>query len=131
MCFYYFYYFQLTRTLISSSKVADQMKSKLHESMADLDLDDVEELSPNPQHRTLKQDIPLHQDLPKERFKQKEAPTLLKEVQYVGEEQDRGESRVAGKVDASTYKMFEGRAEELESLRRIVQVLKNFTKRYR
>ena len=117
------------------------MKSKLHESMADLDLDDVDDArSPenakisDPGHVS-KRDIALHPDLPKEKFRRKEAPTLLKEVQYVGnpggDDQARPESRVAGRVDESTYQMFEDRAEELESLRRIVRVLKDFIKRYR
>ena len=41
------------------------------------------------------------------------------------------QTRVDGPVKAAIFKLFETRAEELESFRRLVQTVKNWVKRYK
>jgi len=41
------------------------------------------------------------------------------------------QTRVDGPVKAEIFKLFETRAEELESFRRLVQTVKNWVKRYK
>ena len=86
-CFYHFYYFQLTRSMISSSEKANEIKSVLMESLADLNLEDedIEDVNSkqNDSVHASKRDIPLHENLPKDHNKKKEEPTSLKEVQFV------------------------------------------------
>ena len=101
--------------------------------MAELDLDDDSPPSKSKQNKA-KMQIPLHENLPKDfhKDKQKDDPELLKELQFVSTKQDSFKvTRVAGKVKEGIYALFEKRAEELESLKRLVQILKNFIKRYK
>ena len=99
--------------------------------MADLDLEDEDIEDVSPSRNASKRNIPLHQDLPKDHNKKKEEPATLKEVQFVDQRRPQQESRVEAKISEEIFKMFEDRVEELESLKRLVKLLKNFIKRYK
>ena len=57
------------------------MSTILAKSAADLNLDNEEQK--DHVHKSAKASIPLHENLPREKYVQKAEPTLLKEIAYV------------------------------------------------
>ena len=86
MCFYYFYYFQLHRILITSKEVENELNRSLTMQFSKID-QNIEEvkakkaLSNSGKEKPL-QNIPKHENLPADHNAQKKAPKMLDEIRY-------------------------------------------------
>ena len=78
--FYYFFYFQLHRIFIDSKGAAKDMHQSIQASLADLGLDKKEESKSLKKEPKMK--IPLHENLPRSEFIEKEAPEPFAEMKY-------------------------------------------------
>jgi len=136
-CFYYFYYFQLTRTLINTKDVAENMTKILSESAANLNLEDSDMNDEEEEaKRQVRAAIPLHENLPKDAFVKKADPKIGKEFEFMTGTLGKSthshiESRTTKPVNENILKKFQSRVEEVESLRKIHTQVKNWIKRYK